>query len=63
MHTLVIALIASMFLAIGATFWAVAGDRGVILWVIFGFGMFSLGRWYEREHANSPSGEQPRPVG
>jgi positive regulator of sigma E activity len=46
------------FIAIGLFFWFLVSDeRGLIIWLVFGFGAFSLGRRYERDHATASQQE------
>jgi hypothetical protein len=60
MHALTVGLLMVSFLGVAAIFWHLAGPTGLLIWLIFGPGAFSLGRWYQREHVTGlPWGESP----
>lgn len=53
MHQITILMLTLWFVAIGLFLWLLAGDGVLACWLIFSVGTFSLGRWYEREHATA----------
>jgi hypothetical protein len=62
MHGLTIGLTVVFFAASGMWFWLLADERGLILWLLFGFGAYSLGRRYQYDHATGPPvGEEGSP--
>lgn len=62
MHTLTVGLLMVFFLGVAAIFWYLAGATGLMIWLIFGTGAYSLGRWYQYDHATGPPwGQEPTP--
>jgi hypothetical protein len=58
MRQVAVLMLTLWFAAIGLFFWFLVGDtRGLIVWLLFGFGAFSLGRWYEHDHATASQQE------
>lgn len=54
MRGLTIGLTVAFFVIAGAVFWYLAQERGALLWLLFGIGAYSLGRWYQYDHASGP---------